>query len=66
MGIRKLFRGGIALIIFGIIVLFLFIESDRPKDYSKLTKSEVLNLPIDELADLPFEELIKISENFNF
>ena len=66
MSIRKLFRGGITLIIFDIMVSFLFIELDKPKDYSKLTNSEVLNLPIDELADLPFEELIKISENFNF
>ena len=66
MSIARLFKGGIILIILGVMVSFLFVDVDSSINYSELTNNEILNLPIDELADLPFEELIKISENFSF
>lgn len=54
------------MLILGAIGGLISLKADLKKDYLEMSKSEILNIPVSELAELPFEELIAISDKFNF
>jgi cytochrome c-type biogenesis protein CcmE len=54
------------MLILGAIGGLMTLKADQKKDYLRMSKSEILSIPMSELADLPFEELIAISDKFNF
>lgn len=54
------------MLILGAISGLISLKADLKKDYLEMSKSEILSIPVSELAELPFEELIAISDKFNF
>lgn len=54
------------MLILGAIGGLISLKADLKKDYLEMSKSEILSIPVSELAELPFEELIAISDKFNF
>ena len=54
------------MLILGAIGGLISLKANLKKDYLEMSKSEILSIPVSELAELPFEELIAISDKFNF
>jgi hypothetical protein len=66
MRMSAIFKSGMLLLTLVLLGSFSNVKCDAKIDYSKLSKCEVMNTPISDLADLPFEELIKVSDNFTY
>jgi len=49
-----------------VLLTLLSLTCDKSADYLKMDREEILKAPIDELATLPFEDLMKISDRFSY
>lgn len=66
MSVQRLLKG------FGVVAMVMLFTSsllyDRVshKDYLSMTTCEIMEAPIDELAELSIEDLIQVSDKFKF
>ncbi len=49
-----------------VLLTLLSLTSDKSADYLKMDREEIMKTPINELATLPFEDLMKISDRFSY
>lgn len=54
------------LMIVGLTCGFVSVSTIEHKNYLKMSKEEIMKTPVSELAELPFDQLMTISDLFSY
>ena len=66
MNNKKWIKTASLVLVVGVIFGCMSLNHSKQKNYLKMSQEEILNTPIDELATLPFNELMVISDKFTY
>jgi hypothetical protein len=66
MNNKKWIKTTSLVLVVGVIFGCMSLNQSKQKNYLEMTQEEILNTPIDELATLPFNELMVISDKFTY